>query len=115
MQWNAPTISGSCTADLQGTPATLELTRAGSRLITSFAGYRVEGSLYDSLDFTLSNLIVVGDGGSESVRLQGFATAPGRADGGGSAPRIEGRLTASTDGAESSACNLTRQFVGTRL
>jgi hypothetical protein len=114
MQWNAPTISGGCTAELQGTPPTLVLTRAGSRVLTSFAGYRLEGSLYDSLDFTMSSLNGVSDGGSESVRLQGFATPPGKADGGGSAARIEGRLTVGTDGAASTACNLTRQFTGTR-
>jgi hypothetical protein len=115
MQWNTSAVSGSCTAELQGTPATLVLTRAGSRLLTSFAGYRLEGSLYDSLDFTMVSFNGVSDGGSESVRMQGFATASGRADGGGAAARIEGRLTVGTDGAASSACNLTRQFIGTRL
>lgn len=111
MQWSAPMLSGSCSAELLATPLNLVLTRAGSRLITSFGGYRLEGTLFDSLDFNLSSLNALADAGSESVRLQGFATAPGsRADGGGDAPRLEGRLTVQGQ----ADCSLTRQFTGVR-
>ena len=83
---------------------TVSFTREGSVVRAAIDGVQLNGTLYDSYDFSLSGQM---PGGSLFVQVRGIYTASG-ADAGGET-LTSGRLARSTN-----ACREDRRFTGTR-